>query len=70
MLKSLQIQNYALIDQISLWLKLIAELPWGVESTDNLSIDEAKRVLDAGHFGRFYRLLFFDGFKNGAVLGD
>lgn len=45
-------QDYALIDQISLWLRLVSELPWFNESPDNLSIEDAKRILDEGHYGQ------------------
>ncbi len=36
---------------IQTWLDTVLELPWGVESADNLEIDEARRVLDEDHDG-------------------
>lgn len=45
-------QNYALVDSIEQWLSFVAELPWYKRSDDNHSIDEAKKILDAGHHGQ------------------
>jgi ATP-dependent Lon protease len=36
---------------IQTWLDTVLELPWGVESPDNLEIDEAARILDEDHDG-------------------
>ena len=33
------------------WLSFIAELPWGVETPDNLDIDNARQALDGDHHG-------------------
>jgi ATP-dependent Lon protease len=33
------------------WLSFIAELPWGVETPDNLEIDNARAVLERDHHG-------------------
>jgi ATP-dependent Lon protease len=36
---------------IQTWLDTVLELPWGVESPDNLAIDDARRILDEDHDG-------------------
>ncbi len=33
------------------WLSLIADLPWGIRTEDNLDVDNASAVLDADHQG-------------------
>ena len=33
------------------WLETVIELPWGVESQDQLDLDNAARILDEDHFG-------------------
>jgi len=45
-------QNFSLIDTIAQWLTIVAELPWYRQSDDNLSLEEARRILDAGHHGQ------------------
>ena len=36
---------------IRTWLDTVLELPWGVESEDQLDVEEASRILDADHDG-------------------
>lgn len=38
-------------DSVSRYLDWIVNLPWGKRSTDNLSLDLAKKILDSNHFG-------------------
>ncbi len=45
-------QNYGLIDQIQEWLSFIAGLPFYTESPDTLSLENAREILDQGHFGQ------------------
>ncbi len=33
------------------WIERIFELPWGLRSDDTLELDEARRILDADHYG-------------------
>jgi ATP-dependent Lon protease len=33
------------------WIERIFELPWGKRSNDTLDLDEARRILDADHYG-------------------
>jgi ATP-dependent Lon protease len=36
---------------IRTWLDTVLEIPWGVQSDDNLDVDEAARILDEDHDG-------------------
>lgn len=38
-------------DSISRYIDWIVSLPWGKRSTDTLSMENAKKILDANHFG-------------------
>lgn len=39
------------ISQIRNYLDLVFELPWGVNTLDNLSLDKARKILDKDHYG-------------------
>jgi ATP-dependent Lon protease len=39
------------VSWVRTWLDTVFELPWGVHTTDNLNLDDAREVLDADHTG-------------------
>lgn len=43
--------NYEMIDALAHWLETILDLPWSGKTDDNMSIEEAKKIMDEGHYG-------------------
>ena len=59
------------------WVETLTDLPWGVLTQDNLSIEEARRILDEDHYGletvkqrvlEFLTIHRLVGNKNGNIL--
>ena len=59
------------------WIETVASMPWGVQTTDNLSIDAAREILENDHYGlekvkqrilEFLSIHKLVGNKNGSIL--
>jgi len=59
------------------WIEMVATMPWGVMTTDNLSIDNAREILENDHYGldkvkqrilEFLSIHKLVGNKNGNIL--
>lgn len=43
--------NFEMVDALAHWLETVLELPWSGTTADNLSIEEAQKIMNDGHYG-------------------